>query len=138
MWTDYLRVRFFAALIALVSLSAGQPAFSAQVIHRFEKVSRDFTYVAFSRDASPYIHKGKVGGEHSTFIRVLGFEGDVFLVKMKKTGDAGYAVYGEGVQIERQGLWKRVCVKSESALFTVDISAMTYGEYRLLIEKKSD
>lgn len=98
-------------------------------------MSQDFTYVELSRDTTPYVHRGQVGGEHSTYIKVLGFYGDGFTVEMQQEGDAGFTVFGEGVRIERDKSSYRVTVNAPSDLFTIDISALSYGDYVLTITK---
>ncbi len=109
---------------------------SRHIIHQQVALSRDFTYVEFSRDTTPYIHRGQVGGEHSTFIEVLGFEGDCFTIEMQQKGDAGFTVFSEGGQVEREKSLYRVTVNAPSDLFTIDISALSYGDYVLTITKE--
>jgi len=99
-------------------------------------LSRDFTYVEFSRDKTPYNHQGLVGGEHSTYIKVLGFEGDCFTVEMQQKGDAGFTVFSKGGRVERDRLFYRVTVIAPSDLFTIEISALSYGDYVLTITKE--
>lgn len=126
-----IMIKFLFALLIGFSLTACAP----HVIYQHAYTSRDFTYLEFARNTAPYVHKDQVGGEHSTFIKVLGFEGDHFTVEMKKIGDAGFTVYGDGVRVHRTSQRTDIQVESENSLFTVEISAMTYGEYELKIVK---
>lgn len=122
-------------LFSLLVFTAG--CSSRHIIHQHVALSQDFTYVEFSRDKTPYIHQGQVGGgEHSTYIKVLGFEGDCFTVEMQQKGDAGFTVFSEGSQVERSKPLYRVTVNAPSALFTVNISALSYGDYVLTITKE--
>lgn len=121
-------------LFTLLVFTAG--CSSRHIIHQQVALSRDFTYVEFSRDTTPYVHRGQVGGEHSTYIKVLGFEGDRFTVKMQQQGDAGCTVFSEGGQVERDKSLYRVSVNAPSDLFTIRISALSYGDYILTITKE--
>lgn len=122
------------ALFSLIVFIAG--CSNRHIIHQQATVSRDFTYVEFSRDRTPYIHQGRVGGEHSTYIKVLGFKGDCFTVEMQQEGDAGFTVFSEGGQVERERSLYRVTVIALSDLFTIEISALSYGDYVLTITKE--
>lgn len=128
--------RFLRLLVLFTLLIFTAGCSSRHIIYQQAVVSRDFTYVEFSRDSTPYIHHGQVGGEHSTYIKVLGFKGDCFTVEMQQEGDAGFTVFSEGVQVERQRSFYRVTVIALSDLFTVEISAFTYGDYVLTIIKE--
>ena len=125
-----LRLLIFFTLFSLTAGCSNQ-----HIIHQQVALSRDFTYVELSRDITPYVHQGQVGGEHSTYIKVLGFEGDCFTVEMQQKGDAGFTVFGEGVRIERDKSSYRVTVNAPSDLFTIEISALSYGDYVLTITK---
>jgi hypothetical protein len=122
-------------LVALLVLTAG--CSSRHIIHQQVAMSRDFTYIEFSRDTTPYIHRGPVGGEHSTFIKVLGFEGDCFTIEMQQKGDAGFTVFSEGGQVERDKSLYKVTINAPSDLFTIDISALSYADYVLTITKEN-
>ncbi len=109
---------------------------TGHLIHHWQETSRDYTYIDFSRNPSPYKFSGIVGGEHSTFVKVLGYHGDRFSVAMQQEGDASFNVYGEGVTLRRTGEITQVMTEATDALFTIEISAMTYGDYRLTITKQ--
>ncbi len=109
---------------------------TGHLIHHWEETSRDYTYIDFSRDPSPYKFSGIVGGEHSTFVKVLGYHGDRFTVAMQQEGNATFNVYGEGVTLRRTGEITQVTTVATDDLFTVEISAMTYGDYLLTITKQ--
>lgn len=125
-----LRLLIFFTLFSLITGCSNQ-----HIIHQQVALSRDFTYVELSRDTTPYIHRGQVGGEHSTYIKVLGFYDDCFTVEMQQKGDAGFTVFGEGVRTERDKSSYRVTVNAPSDLFTIQISALSYGDYVLTITK---
>ena len=125
-------LRFLAALFILFTLYGC----ARHVVHQRDETSRDFTYISFSQETSPYVHKGQVGGEHSTFVKVLGFAGDRFTVKMQQQGDAGFTVYGEGVLINRDKSIFNISVDAADTLFTVEVSALNYGDYTLTITPK--
>lgn len=106
------------------------------VIYHQQKTSRDYTYIDFSRNSSPYLFRGQVGGEHMSFIKVLGFQGDRFTVTMRQSGDAGFTVYGEDACVRRSGTTAEVAIKAIDALFVIEISALSYGDYELEIAKR--
>ena len=128
--------RFLRLLILLALLAFTAGCSNQHIIHQQGALSRDFTYVELSRDTTPYVHQGLVGGEHSTYIKVLGFEGDCFTVEMQQKGDAGFTVFSEGGRVERDKSFYRVTVNAPSDLFTIKISALSYGDYVLTITKE--
>ena len=123
-------------LILLASLAFTAGCSNRHIIYQHVALSRDFTYVELSRDTTPYVHQGQVGGEHSTYIKVLGFEGDCFTVEMQQKGDAGFTVFSEGGRVEKDRSFYRVAVNAPSDLFTIEISALSYGDYVLTITKE--
>ena len=132
--TCVARILRLLILFTLLAFTAG--CSNRHIIHQQIALSRDFTYVEFSRDKTPYIHQGQVGGEHSTYIEVLGFEGDCFTVEMQQKGDAGFTVVSEVSRVERDRSFYSVTVDAPSDLFTVRVSAISYGDYFLTITKK--
>lgn len=123
-------------LLALLCLILALSGCTRHIIHQRTDTSRDYTYIEFSRSKAPYTHQGQVGGEHTTFIKVLGFEGDRFAVEMQQQGDVGFTVYGEGVRIARNMSAYSVNVDAPETFMTVEISALSYGEYILTISKE--
>lgn len=121
-----------ASILLLVSLCGC----TGHLIHHWQETSRDYSYIDFSRNPSPYRFKSQVGGEHSTFVKVLGFQGDRFTVELQQNGDAGFIVYGEGVVVRRMAEITQVMTEATDALFTVEISAVSYGDYLLTITKQ--
>ena len=128
------RPRRLLILFTLFAFTAG--CSNRHIIHQQVALSRDFTYVELSRNTTPYVHRGQVGGEHSTYIKVLGFYGDCFTVEMQQKGNAGFTVFSEGVRIEQHKSFYRVVVNAPSDLFTIEISALSYGDYVLTITKE--
>ncbi|OEU61455.1 MAG: hypothetical protein BA870_09030 [Desulfuromonadales bacterium C00003094] len=106
------------------------------LIHHWQETSRDYTYIDFSRNPSPYKFSGQVGGEHTTYLKVLGFKGDHFTIAMQQEGDAGFTVYGEGLVTRRTAMIHDVIIEGTDALLTIEISAYSYGDYVLTISKK--
>jgi hypothetical protein len=109
---------------------------TGQLIHHWQETSRDYTYIDFSRNPSPYKFSGQVGGEHITYVKVLGFKGDHFTVAMQQEGDAGFIVYGEGVTVRQRAGIAHVKTEATDSLFTIQISALSYGDYVLTITPK--
>lgn len=106
------------------------------VLYHQQGTSRDYTYIEFARNSSPYIFRGQVGGEHMTFVKVLGFQGERYTVAMRQDGDADFSVYGEGVRVLRKGATAEVEIIAIDALFEIEISALSYGDYELVVVKK--
>ncbi len=125
-------IRYLASFLLIVILCGC----TGHLIHHWQETSRDYTYIDFARDPSPYRFRGQVGGEHSTFVKVLGFQGDRFTVELQQDGDAGFIVYGEGVVVRRTTEITQVMTEATDALFTVEISALSYGDYLLTITKQ--
>lgn len=111
----------------------------SHILHYREDVSRDFTTITFSGTTAPFRHKAQVGGEHMSFVNVLGFAGDVFLVELTaEMGDVGCSVSGEGIVVESDpagGNKQMVTIAGGESLFTVALFAHPYGEYVLQISK---
>ena len=125
-------LRGLASFVCICSLCGC----GGHLIHHWQETSRDYTYIDFSRNSSPYQFRGQVGGEHSTLVKALGFQGDRFTVEMQQEGDAGFSVYGEGVVVHRTAAMTKVLVEAKDSLFTVEISALSYGDYVLTISKE--
>ncbi len=132
LFTPRRALRCLASALFILSLCGC----TGHLIHQRQETSRDYTYIDFSRNPSPYRFRGRVGGEHSTFVKVLGFKGDRFTVELQQDGDAGFIVYGEGVIIQRGTAISDVIIEATDALLTVEISAYSYGDYVLTITKR--
>ena len=126
----YLRaLRGLASFLILFALCGC----SGHLIHHWQETSRDYTYIDFSRNPSPYKFSGRVGGEHTTYLKVLGFKGDHFTIEMQQVGDAGFSVHGEGATVYKKDKITHVISEATDALITVEISALSYGDYVLTI-----
>lgn len=128
---------FFPLLSGMLLLAGCAPS---HVFHTAEDVSRDFTYITFSQNSAPFQHASQVGGEHMSFIKVLGFEGEIYVVELTcKEGRCDYHISGDGVLIEKDPAGpdsRTVTVLARDALFSVAVSAHPYGDYALKITKR--
>lgn len=70
------RERYLQALLGLASFLILFTLFgcSGHLIHRWQETSRDYTYIDYSRTPSPFKFSGQVGGEHTTYVKILGLE----------------------------------------------------------------
>lgn len=132
----WMAKHFAFILLGMLVLAGCAPQ---HILHYREAVSRDYTTITFSENSSPFRHKSQVGGEHMSFVKVLGFEGDVFIVELTSAeGDVGCHITGEDIRVERDlsgGNKQTVTVLSGEVLFSVAVSAHPYGEYVLQISK---
>ncbi|MGE4542785.1 MAG: hypothetical protein AB7D06_01625 [Pedobacter sp.] len=112
----------------------------SHVLHHDDDVSRDYTYITFLRNRSPYRLESQVGGEHISSVTVLGFEGDIYQVELdSRVGDVDCYICGEGIHVERDPATinkQTVTVLERDCLFSVELSAYPYGEYMLRISKQ--
>lgn len=108
------------------------------IMHRAEKVSRDYTYLEFYRNTGPCRFKGIIGGEHQTFINVVGFSGDRYSVSLiEKKNEPSFSISGDGIKVSRQKRENEIIVEIEAmqTFFSISPSAYPYGEYQITIKK---
>ncbi|WP_148204277.1 hypothetical protein [Syntrophotalea carbinolica] len=124
----------YCFFLGMLVLSGCAPS---HILHYREDVSRDFTTISFSANRAPYYHRSQVGGEHMSFVQVLGFEGAVFRIELiLEVGNVDCSIYGEGVVVESDPAGDNtqiVTVVDGEVLFSVGLSAYPYGEYTLKI-----
>lgn len=109
---------------------------SGHLIHHWQETSRDYSYIDFARNSSPYTVSSRVGGEHITYVKILGFKGDHFTVEMQQEGNAGFIVHGEGATVSKKGKITHVLIEATDTLVMIEISALSYGDYVLTITPK--
>lgn len=108
------------------------------IIHRYEEVSRDYTYLEFHRDKQPCQLKGIIGGEHQTFINVLGFAGDKYSVSLFEQAEhPSFTISGEGFKVSRSAENNEQIVEIEAmeTFFSIEVYAYPYGKYKMIIRK---
>lgn len=127
-----LRMGFF--LFPTIVLFSCSPS---HILHYKENVSRDYTYIDFARNPDPYEITSSVGGEHIRYIKILGFEGDKFIVTlMPHKGDIQLDISGTGFDTrECQTRMETIFVRDLEAIISLAIHANPYGEYTLNINK---
>ncbi len=131
----FLRIIFLCLMIIPL-----QGCSSSHVLFQREGLSRNWIYIDFSRNKAPYENESEVGGEHMTFYKILGFEGDEFNVTVKTLeGEVSWGVMGDGVSVTAisggDDKGRHVTVEDSEDIFTVDFSAHPYGRYKLTVEK---
>ena len=127
-------------IIFLVGLFNFTGCSRSHIRHVVEKVSRDYIYIDFIENENPFRVISEVGGEHMTFYKVLAFENDEFRVTLTTLdGMVFFSVAGTGVYIESlhdPTIQKKVVkIKSQEAVFSIELSAHPYGKYQLEIQK---
>ena len=133
-------IQCMGMILILFSVSVFTGCAAPYILHQRKDVSRDWTYLDFSRTNRPFVTRSAVGGEHMTFYRVIGFQNDRFIITLTPlTGDLFFSAAGEGVHVESLSggahRKKTVAVLAEEAVFSVELSAHPYGEYQLEIKK---
>lgn len=111
------------------------------IMHRAEKVSRDYTYLEFYRNTGPCRFQGVIGGEHQTFINVIGFSGDRYSVSLiDKKNETSFSISGDEIKVSRQKSENEQIIEIEAmqTFFSISPSAYPYGEYQITIKKLSD
>lgn len=127
-------------LLLLCCLSAVAGCAQSQLRYRQEAVSRDYSYIDFTRNSRPLTIVAEVGGEHMTFYKVLAFQGDVFRITVVDLeGRTSKVISGEGIAV-REGadskVFQRIVeVEDLDTLFAIELDAHPYARYRLSIEK---
>lgn len=109
----------------------------SHILHYKEDVSRDYTYIDFSRNPSPFQVTSFVGGEHTRYIKILGFEGDKFIVELTPAqGNTMFSISGQGFDTRQihDGM-KTVLVRDVETIISIALSAHPDGEYTLNINK---
>ena len=135
----------FTALILLytVPVSASdlisfESTCSSHIIHRYDNVSRDYTYLEFYRNSQPCKLQGRIGGEHQTFIKVLGFSGDRYSVSLTKITDSpDFNISGDGIKVSNttKSNEKIIEIEAMETFFSINVSAYPYGKYQMTITK---
>ncbi len=129
----------FSLLFSALFFSSVQ---SAELLHQEMQTSRDTSYISFHNNDSPFVFAGIVGGEHTSIYKLLGFAGQVYQITfISIEGDSSANIYGDGFAKfkvrHKNSTLTQVDVIAEQVFVTIDISALTYGEYKLIIEKKA-
>ncbi len=131
-------VLLWAAPAGASDLVSFEPGCRSHIIHRYEEVSRDYTYLEFYRNPQPCRLQGIIGGEHQTFINVLGFTGDRYSVSMvDKEDHPSFAVSGDGIKVSGtpENNEKIVEIEAMETFFSIAVYAHPYGEYQMTIKK---
>lgn len=139
-----MQINTFLPVKRLCSLVLGVVMFTgcapSHVLHHYDDVSRDYTYITFTKNRSPYRLESQVGGEHISSVTVLGFEGDIYQVELdSRVGDVDCYISGKGIRVEGDPDTinkQMVTVLGRDCLFAVELSAYPYGEYTLSITKQ--
>lgn len=118
-----------------------EPSCRPHIIHSYEEVSRDYSYLEFQRNKQPCHLQGIIGGEHQTYIKVLAFAGERYSVSLKPLVDLpSFSVSGEGIEVSHSDdyLQQIVTVIGEQTFFSIEMYAYPYGKYEMVIERLMD
>lgn len=114
-------MRFIVIWMVLLGLVGCSP----HVIATKTGISRDTTYIEFASDSSPFVFEGVVGGEHTTSIVVLGFEGEDYLIELLESDDnvSFYVSSDDGATIVREGTKVRVEINAAESFVQISFNA---------------
>ena len=114
------------------------PSCHAHVIHTQQEASRDFNYLEFQRNNQACQLKGKIGGEHQTYINVLGFAGDQFSVSLVESVEQpGFTISGEGLKVlpTADKTFQVIEIEARQTFFSIEVFGYPYAEYKMIIQK---
>ncbi|SCY66160.1 hypothetical protein [Desulfoluna spongiiphila] len=125
-----------AAVLLMASLLLA-PGCVNHVIHTHEGVSRDTTWIRVEEAKTPFVVSDIVGGEHITRYRILGFEGERYLItgsgeNLYMSVDPGPSARLTSTPDDDTCL---VEVLSMDALISIELSAHPVSEYTLEIHR---
>lgn len=120
------------------SLAVGTTLFScsqSHILHTQEQVSRDYTYVDFVRNQASFEMRGSVGGEHINSVKIIGFQGDKFLIEFTNVkGRVNFDVAGTGTEYKKNGRQSgTILIRDLEAIATIETSAHPSADYILRI-----
>ncbi|VFQ47199.1 hypothetical protein [Desulfoluna butyratoxydans] len=125
------------ASVLLAALLLLAPGCVSHVIHTHESVSRDTTWIRVEEAKKPFVVSDIVGGEHITRYRILGFEGERYLITGR--GEGLYMSVDPGTSARliptRDDDTCIVEVLSLDALITIELSAHPVSDYTLEIRR---
>ena len=124
------------ATVFTLFLSANAVA-EAEVLRHLELTSRDHYYINIDNTETPFKTKDVVGGEHTNYYHVLGFEGESFIVILLSEDDSlSYSISGEGFSRIKRPKGEVVTVNTLSSWITIETSAHPEtAEYQLIVKK---
>ncbi|MBU1341472.1 MAG: hypothetical protein KKE44_04275 [Proteobacteria bacterium] len=136
--TVILKIKRFALPIFICTLTLFLSCSPSHILNYKEDVSRDYTYIDFVRNPEPFKVTSEVGGEHIRYIKILGFEGDKFLVELTQIkGDVMFNLSGLGFDIKKcpANNIETALVRDMETIISIAVYAHPYGEYTLTITK---
>ncbi len=122
----------FLILLLLITIAGCAPS---HVLHVKNEVSRDYTYIDFVRNTDPFVVMTSVGGEHIKTIKIIGFEGDKFLLEFtNQKGDVIFNITDGGTDYKRINKFSgTIIVRNLDSLVSIETSAHPYADYTLKI-----
>ncbi len=107
----------------------------SHILHTQKRTSRDYTYVDFIRNPAPYEFTTLVGGEHVKALKILGFEGDKFLLEFdNKQGRVNFNIDSTGCEFKRLTPTSgSILIRDLDAIVTIETWAHPSAEYSLKI-----
>ena len=122
----------FLTLVLLTTISGCTPS---HILHFKKDVSRDYTYINFTRNPDPFVVRTSVGGEHIKAIKILGFEGDKFLLEFfNHIGKVNFNFSDYDTEYRRINEFSgTILIRNIDSIVSIETSAHPYAEYTLKI-----
>ncbi len=130
--TIFQRIILFLSLVLPIAILGCSPS---HILHFKKEVSRDYTYVDFVRNDDPFQVTTSVGGEHIKTLKIIGFEGDKFLIEFNnKKGKVNFNIPNRDTVYKRINNYSgTILIHDLDAIVSIETSAHPYAEYSLKI-----
>lgn len=126
----------FTFISSFIGLSPPVLCKDKHVFRHIESLSRDYYYLNIEDPNTPFSTQDIVGGEHEKVYHVLGFPNETFIIVLKNiSGEASYALRGEGFIINQRPKGDIVTIKDSHTWVSIGVSAHPFGEYKLTVKK---
>jgi hypothetical protein len=113
-------------------------ACSSHIITKRSGLSSDTIYVHFANDASPSVHKGYVGGEHTSLIKILAFRGEKYRIELFESaaGVQFHVANSKDISMVKNGETVLVTINAAETLVEISLNAHPDGKYSVRISKQ--
>lgn len=136
LWPDTILsyCQLFLVLMLLPAVSGCSPS---HILNRHTGLSRDYTYIDFERNNEPFTATESVGGKHIKHLKIIGFEGNKFLVEfMNIAGTVMFDVSGTGLDYRKiTPLSGTIFIRDLDTIVSIETWAHPAAEYTITVTK---